>query len=135
MGKPETDKLERFVAEYLVDLNATQAYLRSHPGVTNNTARTEGSRLLAKPDIQEKISAAKLARAKRTQVTQDRIVRELARVGFRKLGRIKAGPKVRALQILLEHVKTTDGDGKDLAETFADLAAEAEEWEKNGGEE
>jgi phage terminase small subunit len=76
------DKVERFVEEYLVDLNGTQAYLRSHPGAAENTARTEASRLLAKPDIQEKIFLAKKARSKRTAVTQDKVVRELARIAF-----------------------------------------------------
>jgi phage terminase small subunit len=42
-----------FALEYLVDLNATQAYLRARPGVTYNTASSEGPKLLVKPRIRE----------------------------------------------------------------------------------
>ena len=77
-----TDKEERFIDEYMVDLNATQAYLRSHPGVEENSAATLGGRLLRKVEIQEKISARKAARSKRLEITADRVVRELGKVGF-----------------------------------------------------
>ena len=39
---------ERFAEEYLIDLNATQAYMRSYPGATNSSADTLGARLLGK---------------------------------------------------------------------------------------
>jgi phage terminase small subunit len=77
-----TPKAQRFVAEYLKDLNATQAYLRSHDGVTYETARVEASRLMAKPDVQDAIAKAKAERSRRTHVTQDKVVRELARLAF-----------------------------------------------------
>lgn len=91
-GTPEklskrAESENRFVDEYLVDLNASAAYKRSHPGVADGTARTEGARLLAKPDIQEKISAAKAARSRRTQVTQDRVIKELSRIAFLDIGK------------------------------------------------
>lgn len=81
-NQARTDKKDRFVDEYLIDLNATQAYLRSNPGVTEKTAATEGSRLLGTPEVQEKISAAKADRSRRTRVTQDRVLRELAHIAF-----------------------------------------------------
>jgi len=38
----------RFVAEYVIDLNATQAYMRAKPDCRNlATARANGCRLLA----------------------------------------------------------------------------------------
>ena len=44
-----SNKQQRFVAEYLVDLNATQAAIRA--GYAKSGARTEGARLLANADI------------------------------------------------------------------------------------
>lgn len=76
-GKPLTAMDERFVLEYIGDLNATQAYVRSHPGVSYNTARTEGSKLLANPDIAAAIQKAKDERAARTGITADRALKEV----------------------------------------------------------
>jgi phage terminase small subunit len=70
----------RFVQEYLKDLNATQAYIRA--GYRKKTARTCAAQLLAKPNIQKAIQAALKKREKRTEITQDRVLRELAIVGF-----------------------------------------------------
>ena len=49
-----TDKQARFIEEYLVDLNATQAAIRA--GYSQDTARSIGCENLAKPDIQEAIA-------------------------------------------------------------------------------
>lgn len=75
-----TDKQARFVEEYLVDLNATQAAIRA--GYSEDTARSIASENLSKPDIAEAIAAAQAERSKRTQVTQDMVIQELARIGF-----------------------------------------------------
>jgi phage terminase small subunit len=75
-----TPKQERFIAEYLVDLNATQAAIRA--GYSQDTAKEIGYENLTKPHIQCAIAAAMEARSKRTQVTQDRVLLELARLGF-----------------------------------------------------
>lgn len=75
-----TAKQQCFVAEYLVDLNATQAAIRA--GYSENTAAVIGYENLTKPPIQAAIAAAMADRAKRTEVTQDRVVKELAKIGF-----------------------------------------------------
>lgn len=62
--------------EFIVDLNGTQAYLRSKPGAKETTARTEASKWLAKPNIADAVRAAIEERAKRTDITADRVVRE-----------------------------------------------------------
>ena len=66
----------RFVQEYIIDLNATRAYLEAHPGVKGTTARTEGSRYLANPDIAAAIKIALDARAEKTGVTSEWVVEQ-----------------------------------------------------------
>jgi len=66
----------RFVQEYLVDLNGTQAYLRAKPGAKETTARTEASKWLAKPNIQAAVAKGKAERAERTAITADVAIRE-----------------------------------------------------------
>ena len=75
-----TTKQRRFVEEYLVDGNASQAAVRA--GYSERTARQQGYRLLTKVYIAVAIAAAQEERSKRTEVTADRVVEELARIAF-----------------------------------------------------
>ena len=77
---PLNDRQSRFVAEYLVDLNATQAAIRA--GYSAATANQIGARLLVNVKVAAAIAEAQAARSRRTEVTQDRVVLELARVAF-----------------------------------------------------
>ncbi|ACR15021.1 TerS [Burkholderia phage BcepIL02] len=70
-----TDRQQRFVDEYLIDLNATKAAERA--GYSAKTAQEQSSRLLSKPHVQAAIAEAKARRAARVEIDQDRIVREL----------------------------------------------------------
>lgn len=88
-------KQQRFVDEYLIDLNATQAAIRA--GYSPKTATAIASENLSKPSISAAIACAMAERSKRTGITQDRILEELAKVAFIKLtdivddtGKIKA---------------------------------------------
>lgn len=73
-------KQRAFVREYLIDLNATQAAIRA--GYSEKTAGQIGEQNLKKLEIQKAISAAMDLRAKRTDITADRIMMELAKIGF-----------------------------------------------------
>lgn len=75
-----TDKQKRFISEYLVDLNATQAAIRA--GYSAKTAQAIGTENLSKPLIQAALQDAMEKRARRTEITQDRVLLELARIGF-----------------------------------------------------
>ena len=75
-----TEKQARFVAEYLVDLNATQAAIRA--GYSEKTAEAIGYENLRKTQIAAAIEKAIKDRQKRTEITQDMVLRELARVAF-----------------------------------------------------
>lgn len=67
----------RFVEEYIIDLNGTQAYLRVHPEVTIDSAGTMSSRLLGKVEIKRAVLVAMEARSVRTGITADRVLQEL----------------------------------------------------------
>jgi phage terminase small subunit len=75
-----TKRQQRFVEEYLIDLNATQAAIRA--GYSPNSARDIGSENLTKPHIRARVDEALAERSKRTGINADRVVRELARIAF-----------------------------------------------------
>jgi len=68
-------KQSRFVLEYVVDLNATQAAIRA--GYAAGSADVTGSRLLEDARISQAVKEAVEARAKRTLVTADYVVTRL----------------------------------------------------------
>jgi phage terminase small subunit len=73
-----TPKQERFVAEYLIDLNGSAAARRA--GYSERTANEQAARLLANVNIQSALQAAKLDREKRTGITADKVLCELANI-------------------------------------------------------
>ena len=75
-----TARQHRFVEEYLIDLNAKQAAVRA--GYTARGARTTGPRLLKNPEIGAAIAKAQAERGRRTGITADRVLQELAWLGF-----------------------------------------------------
>ena len=75
-----TAKQRKFVEEYLIDLNATQAAIRA--GYSTNTAQEIGSENLSKPIIKAEIDKAIAERSRRTGINQDRVLRELAKIAF-----------------------------------------------------
>lgn len=78
-----TDKQKRFCDEYLIDLNGTRAYRAVYSNVKNDdTARANASRLLANANVKEYIEKRMKAREKRTEITQDMVLRELAAIAF-----------------------------------------------------
>ena len=66
----------RFVEEYLVSLNATQAAINA--GYSERTANQQASRLLANVKVQAAIEEAMESRSERTQITADNVLNELA---------------------------------------------------------
>lgn len=74
-------KQKRFVDEYLIDLNATQAAIRAGYKKTEYTD-TNANKLLENTRIREAIDKAMAERSKRTGINQDRVIQELARIAF-----------------------------------------------------
>jgi phage terminase small subunit len=77
------EKQRRFVDEYLIDLNATQAAIRA--GYSAKTADVQGSRMLGNVKVQQAIAEQMAERSKRTGINQDRVVLELAKLAFVKM--------------------------------------------------
>ena len=75
-----TAKQARFVDEYMVDLNATQAAIRS--GYSPKTAGDIGRQLLRKTPVAIAIAERQRAVSERTGVTVERVISELAKIGF-----------------------------------------------------
>lgn len=82
-----TDKQKRFVSEYLIDLNATQAAIRA--GYSAKTAGRIGGENVQKPEIQKAISEAMLKQQERTELTADEVIADLREVRNICLGRKK----------------------------------------------
>ena len=81
-----TPKQQRFVEEYLVDLNATQAAIRS--GYSKKTAHEIGNQNLRKLLIKEAITEARAKLSQRTEITQDMVMAEFAKIGFADIRRM-----------------------------------------------
>lgn len=75
-----TPKQQRFVEEYLIDLNATQAAIRA--GYSPETAYSIGSENLKKPEIATAIEAARKNLSETSGITLERVQKEYARLAF-----------------------------------------------------
>lgn len=75
-----TEKNKRFIEEFLIDLNGTQAAIRA--GYSAKTANEQAARLLANVSIQQEISKAMAERSRRTGINQDRVLQELAKIAL-----------------------------------------------------
>lgn len=100
-----TPKQERFVAEYLVDLNATQAAIRA--GYSKRTADRIGPELLGKTWVSRAIEEARAKQQIRIQITADDVLRDLLEVKSRCMVK---GPDFdskganRALELIGKHL-------------------------------
>lgn len=81
-----TPKQKLFADEYLIDLNATRAYKEAYKSVKKDeTARTNGSRMLTNANVSKYIKERMNERSKRTEITQDNVLKELATIAFAKV--------------------------------------------------
>lgn len=75
-----SDFVERFVVEYLKDLNGTQAAIRA--GSRAKYPNQQAYRLLAREDVQERIAKAHVERNARTKIEADTVLREVYAIAF-----------------------------------------------------
>ena len=80
-----TEKQKIFADEYLIDLNATRAYRVAYPSVKKDeTAAAAAARMLRNVKVAAYIQERMQERQKRTEITQDRVLQELAAIAFAK---------------------------------------------------
>jgi phage terminase small subunit len=138
--RPLTAKQEAFCLEYLIDLNASQAAIRA--GYSERTSRCVGSELLQNPQIAEQIRLNMARRANRTEINADRVLKEVARIGFsdvRKLfngqGSLKAVHELdddtAAAVASIEVVEEFDGKGEERR--LIGYVKKIKMWDKNSG--
>lgn len=78
-----TEKQKIFADEYLIDLNATRAYRKAYPSVKKDeTAAAAAARMLRNVNVADYIAERMQARQERTEITQDRVLEELAAIAF-----------------------------------------------------
>lgn len=75
-----TPKQARFVEEYLIDLNGKQAAIRA--GYAPKAAEVQASQLLSNPKVAAYLQERKAKLAAKLEITQERVLNELAKVGF-----------------------------------------------------
>jgi len=109
MNNRLSPRQRRFVEEYLVDLNATQAAIRA--AYSPRTADVKGSQLLGKVRIADAIAESMAARSERTGVTADEVIEGLREVVRRCLQRSAVMVWDRSARRL---VQATDEDGRNI---------------------
>lgn len=73
-------KRARFVEEYLIDSNGTQAAIRA--GYSPKTAQMQASQLLTYPGVADAVAAGRARLAEQSTVKAEDVIRELAKLGF-----------------------------------------------------
>lgn len=100
--KKLTPKQERFVEEYLKDLNATQAAIRA--GYSPKTAQEQSSRLLSNVMVQEAVRAGREAKAKDARVDAQWVLRRLKEEADATGPGASHSARVKALELFCKHL-------------------------------
>lgn len=95
-----TPKQLRFVEEYLVDLNATQAAIRV--GYSEKTARQQGARLLTNADIAAEVFRRQQKVSEKAEVTAAWVLERLKKEA--EAGDNPAAARIKALELLGKHL-------------------------------
>ena len=103
-----TPRQKRFIEEYLLEPNASQAYAKAY-GITNpNTAKVNGSKLLTDTNIRAAIANAQAKRSERVEITADLILQELyTNVGLAR-GDKDYNASNKALELCQKHVGVSE---------------------------
>ena len=103
-GRRHTARQARFVKEYLVDLNGTQAAIRA--GYSAHTANKQSTRLLTNADIKAAVDAGAAKQHAQLDLTAQKVLTELLGVGYAtvKATDVRVSDKLRALELLAKHL-------------------------------
>lgn len=125
-------KQKLFVDEYLIDLNATAAAIRA--GYSKKTAAFIGHENLRKPQIQEAIRQEKDKRAERTEIDQDKVLLEIARLAFSDPRKIFDGNRLKQVSEIDDNtaaaISSIKVSTRNLGEGEVENVAEIKFWPK-----
>lgn len=149
MADKLTNKQAAFVKEYLIDLNATQAYLRAGYKVSENVAAVNGNRLLSIAKIQVAVQKEMDKRAAKVELTAEGVLRDIKTIKERcmqiepvldkegePIGQFTFDAKnaLRACELEGKHLKLftdrTEVTGKDGGPITVKFEGELEEWSR-----
>lgn len=121
MARSLSPKQKVFIAEYLVDLNATAAYKRAGYVAKGNAAESAAARLLRNVQVQSAMKAAMDKRADDLDISAKYVLESIKRVAIAAEGEGKFSDALRGYELLGKHRKlftdkteVTGKDGKDL---------------------
>ena len=102
-----TPKQKKFIDEYLIDLNATQAAIRA--GYSAKTARASAARNMQDVNIQAALQEARQRQQERTEITADMVLKELKAIALDDAAdyndsRLRYTNKLKALELLGKHL-------------------------------
>ena len=133
-----TDKQRRFADEYLIDLNATRAYMTAYPTIKClHTAESNGSRLLRNAEVLAYIQERQQVKQEQIGITQDMVIREIAAIAFETVSEaVSVKDKMRALELLGKHLGLFDPhkdelDRKEQEARIAKLRSETKQQESS----
>lgn len=80
--------------------NATDAYLKAFPTATYTTARTEGSKMLTKPNIKEIIEEKKRELAAKCMITKEELLADLKHIKDLHRDNPKSSNAIKAIEVI-----------------------------------
>ena len=120
-----TPKQERFVQEYMIDLNATQAAIRA--GYAESSAEQQGCVLLRNPKVKAVLDAKQAKKADKLDITAERVLREYARIAFADIRSIASVDDLTWIDEKLSakgiSIKSSDTWGDDVAAAVSEISS------------
>ena len=103
-GSSLTPRQARFVKEYLVDLNGTQAAIRA--GYAVSGADVQAVRLLGNARVKAAVDAGAATQHAQLDLTAQKVLTELLGVGYAEVAAtdVRVSDKLRALELLAKHL-------------------------------
>lgn len=102
MAKLSSARHERFCREYVIDGNATQAYIRA--GYSENGAAQSAAALLRNPKISSRIAELQRKVAEKAEITAEKVIDDLEALGSKAAGEGQYSAAIRAKELVGKHI-------------------------------
>jgi phage terminase small subunit len=97
------EKQARFVAEYLKDLNATQAAMRA--GYSKRTSYAQGCRLLKHVEVAKAVATGQAKVAEKLELSAEKVLADIARICQKAEEAEEYSPAIKGHELLGKHLK------------------------------